>query len=254
MILTCSSCSTRYSIDAASVGPEGRMVKCAKCGHKWREFPPEDMPKRVVEEPAVPAPEAPVEEMQAQSSPDVGMSIEEMTRQAQSAAPPKARNKAKAKPEKKKRNWLGWIIFILLLAGIVAGGYYGRNFVVQVLPGAAKLYQMLKLDVKTTNLIGLEIKDLKTKSILENGVVRLTVTGVIVNLTEKVQPIPRIGIQLVDSKGLHVYSWSTKAEVENVDPWGKIEFSSSMNQPPEEAKHVKAHLITPKKPEGESKH
>ncbi|OUR76134.1 hypothetical protein A9Q83_15065 [Alphaproteobacteria bacterium 46_93_T64] len=243
MILTCPSCSTRYSIDSASVSAEGRMVKCAKCGHKWREFPPEDMPKKVAELPQAPDP---MPEPEAPQVPEAeGMSIEEMSRAS------KKRAQKKEKPPKKKRNWLGWLLFILILGGLGAGGFYGRNYVVQFWPASAKLYQMIKLDVKTTNLLGLEIKNLTTKSILENGVVRLTVTGNIVNVTAHQQPIPRIAIQLVDSEGLHVYSWSAAPGVENVEPWGSVEFSSSMNQPPEEAKHVKAHLIAPKKPEQE---
>ncbi len=218
------------------------MVKCAKCGHKWREYPPEDLPKQVVQEVTpepvqepekAPEPEAPAPE-------DQGMSIEQMTQMRQQRA-----QQVETKSRRKK-SIFGWLLFILILAGIGVGGYHGRNYVVQFWPASAKLYQMLKLDVKTTNLLGLEIHDLKTKSILENGIVRLTVTGRIKNITGEEQPIPRIGIQLVDSNGHHVYSWSTSIEETHVTPWGEIEFSSSMNQPPEEAKHVKAHLIAPK--------
>ncbi len=249
MILTCPSCSTRYSIDAASVGADGRLVKCAKCGHKWREFPPEDLPKQVAEEPpqeakATPQDAAPEPKAEEENP---AMSIEAMTRAS------KRREEQRASKKKKRRGILGWLLFVLILAGIGAGGYYGRNTVVQFWPASAKLYQLMKLDVKTKNLLGLEIRDLETKSILENGVVRLTVHGKIVNITGHEQPIPRIAIQLVDSKGLHVYSWSTSIEQPNIPAWETIEFSSSMNQPPEEAKHVKANLIAPKKPEQEQK-
>lgn len=234
MILTCSSCSTRYLIDPASVNTDGRTVKCAKCGHKWREYPPADLPKQVTEEAAP-----------ASGSPPAGgmMSIEEMTAASLPQSPPP--------PQKKKRNWLGWLIFILLIGGILAGGFYGKQFVVEFWPASAKLYQMLKLDVKTSNKLGLEIRNLKTKQVMENGVVRLTVTGSIVNLTGTIRPIPRIGIQLVDGEGHHVYSWSTAVDTQNVEAWGSVEFSSSMNQPPEDAKHVKADLIVPKKMESE---
>lgn len=246
MILTCPSCSTRYSIDSASVGAEGRMVKCAKCGEKWREFPPEDSPKQVAEpvvEPVVDTTPAPAEVPEG-----AAMSIEEMSRAA------KKRTDKKLRIQKKKRSWFGWLLFLIILGGIGAGAFYGRNYLVQIWPATAKLYQMVKLDVKTTNKLGLEIKNLTTKSVLENGVVRLTVTGNIVNVTGHQQPIPRIAIQLVDSKGLHVYSWSTSSGSENVEPWGTVAFSSSMNQPPEDAKHVKAHLIAPKKTEKKELH
>ncbi|MFT6558066.1 DUF3426 domain-containing protein [Sneathiella sp.] len=237
MILTCSSCSTRYLIDAASVGPDGRTVKCAKCGHKWREYPPADVPKVLteesventdtVEEGAAPTPEMSIREMSASSS----------------------RRRTTEAPPRKKRNWIGWLLFLVILGGIGAGAFYGRDYVVKFLPASAKLYQMLKIDVQTSNKLGLEIREVTSKSILEKGVVRLTVTGKIVNVTGTVRPLPRVAIQLLDAKKQHVYSWSKELDEKEIAPWGTVEFSSSMNQPPEEAKRVKADLVVPKKPE-----
>ncbi|MBL4740076.1 MAG: zinc-ribbon domain-containing protein [Sneathiella sp.] len=242
MILTCSTCSTRYLIDPASVGAAGRTVKCAKCGHKWKEYPPSDLPKQVADDEGFAIPSEP-----APAFAGNGMSIEEMT----TAPTRKVRPVAQTK---KSRGWLGWLIFVFLLGGIGAGGFYGKQYVVQFWPATAKMYQALKIDVKTTNTLGLEIRELKTKSVLENGVVHLTVTGKVVNLTATPRPIPRISIRLVDGNGDHVYSWSMVVDQENVEPWGSAEFSSSMKQPPEEAKHVKADLIAPKKATSESKH
>src|SRR5262249_20574619 len=47
MIVTCSSCATRYLVDPAQLGADGRMVRCAKCGHSWMQAPPAEMPKPV---------------------------------------------------------------------------------------------------------------------------------------------------------------------------------------------------------------
>ncbi|MZR29959.1 DUF3426 domain-containing protein [Sneathiella litorea] len=233
MILTCSSCGTRYSIDPATIGPEGRAVKCAKCGHKWRELPPEDTPKKVVVDTP---PEKPVVEA-VSAGPDQGMSIEQMT--AAQVAPPSAGNSVK------QRRWIAWLLLLLVLVALVFGAYLGRNYVVQIWPGSATAYQYLQIDVETENLIGLEIHDLKTKSVLQNGVTTLTVSGLIKNITDVRQPLPRIKIALLDDRGQSVYSWTTSVEEPEIEPLSQMEFSSSMNQPPEDAKNVKVDLIDP---------
>ncbi len=35
MMLVCPSCDSRYMIGADAIGPEGRKVRCANCGHEW---------------------------------------------------------------------------------------------------------------------------------------------------------------------------------------------------------------------------
>ena len=47
MIISCQACSTRYLIEPAALGPRGRLVRCAKCGHSWQQKPPADMPHQI---------------------------------------------------------------------------------------------------------------------------------------------------------------------------------------------------------------
>jgi predicted Zn finger-like uncharacterized protein len=35
MMITCPDCSTAYRVSAAALGPDGRSVKCARCGTRW---------------------------------------------------------------------------------------------------------------------------------------------------------------------------------------------------------------------------
>ncbi|TNE39773.1 MAG: DUF3426 domain-containing protein [Alphaproteobacteria bacterium] len=231
MILTCSVCATRYSIDPASIGPEGRAVKCAKCGHKWREFPPEDMPKTIAE--PVPAKEA-AENSPSEGDVSAGLSIEQMTA---------VQNPVAGKKPGKRRKWLSWILLLAILIVLLAGAFFARNQIVAIVPDTAKVYQLFRIDVKTDNVVGLEIHDLKTRSVLQSGVTTLTVTGQIKNVTDSTQLIPRIKVSLLDDNGQLVYSWTTTVEEREVPAWGQVEFSTSMNQPPAEAKNVKVDLI-----------
>jgi predicted Zn finger-like uncharacterized protein len=75
MILTCPECATRYEIDGANFPPEGRKVRCKKCGHVWHQ-PAEavDAERAEIEE-AVFNPPAP-EPAEAGSSEPVAEEIE----------------------------------------------------------------------------------------------------------------------------------------------------------------------------------
>ncbi|MCX7676008.1 MAG: zinc-ribbon domain-containing protein, partial [Alteraurantiacibacter sp.] len=35
MLIQCPACATRYVVPDSSIGPDGRMVRCAKCRHSW---------------------------------------------------------------------------------------------------------------------------------------------------------------------------------------------------------------------------
>jgi len=35
MLITCSSCNSKYLVNSAELKPSGRNVKCAKCGNSW---------------------------------------------------------------------------------------------------------------------------------------------------------------------------------------------------------------------------
>ena len=39
MLLTCSSCNSKYLVNSANLKPDGKNVKCAVCGHNWFQKP-----------------------------------------------------------------------------------------------------------------------------------------------------------------------------------------------------------------------
>lgn len=62
MLITCPDCATQFTVPDAAIKPEGRKLKCARCGHKWHFVPAGDEPSATeppATEPPVPAFEPP---------------------------------------------------------------------------------------------------------------------------------------------------------------------------------------------------
>ncbi len=47
MILTCEACHTNYMVKPDAIGPQGRQVRCIKCGHEWLQMPVNEEPAAV---------------------------------------------------------------------------------------------------------------------------------------------------------------------------------------------------------------
>lgn len=40
MLISCPTCPAEYEVDAADIGPEGRVVECSSCGARWHQTAP----------------------------------------------------------------------------------------------------------------------------------------------------------------------------------------------------------------------
>ena len=45
MLLTCPNCETVFRVDSASIGEDGRAVRCSVCSHVWQANPPMLIPE-----------------------------------------------------------------------------------------------------------------------------------------------------------------------------------------------------------------
>ncbi|HET8727039.1 MAG TPA: DUF3426 domain-containing protein [Alphaproteobacteria bacterium] len=212
MIVTCPSCSTRYAVDPASLGVDGRKVKCARCAHQWFQAPPpaEDADGR----PPVSPPPADV--LPRPIPPGSNL-----------PAPPRRQNRRSGAAA-------GWALLLLLVAGLLAAGYVGRAQIVRLWPPAMKLYQELGVDVAALDLAGatgigpgLAFAGITSERAEGAGGQVLWVRGEIANDSAFARTIPPLEVTLLDGDEAPVENWTFAVEPAELAPGESVPFETS---------------------------
>jgi len=231
MILTCPNCDTRYSVDGSRFPPQGRTVRCAKCGHSWHQAAePDTVPAAdsAAEPVAAPAPEA-----EAQATPFGGPPLSSTRAYAPSpAAPPEPR--APLGPKLAVvAGWAGLIAVVLLIA-LSAVRY--RQDIAVIWPQSAGVYSTLGLHV---NASGIDFRQVDYKRESEDGQVVLVVTGQIVNAGARELPVPQtIRVTLSDVNNRELYHWTFAPKVTVLKPGQSAPFLTRLSSPPAAARHL----------------
>ncbi len=188
-IVTCPACRTRFRVDEEKLGgPAGRDVRCANCGHRWRQTPPGVAPQ-VGGRPPEPAPshnEAAVTDVRP-SPPAPGLVVPPRPQ----PPPPSSRQ------DRYGRAALGWIaltVLVALFALAVLIETVGRDRVVAIWPSAARFYAWIGSWVEPSGpgiVIG---KVTPTRN--DDG---LVIDGEIANLGSTPRDVPRLRLALRDA-------------------------------------------------------
>ena len=234
MILTCPSCSTRYSVDAAKFPAAGRNVRCAKCGHSWHQ----------AGETPEPAPEQQQPVPQSVPSAAAVSAAADFAPHAAADALSPARDFRPAPVEEKPRAPLaprlavvaGWVglILVVLLIGFAAVRY--RQDVATIWPQSAGVYSSLGLHV---NASGIDFRQVEYRRETEDGQVVLAVTGQIVNAGSRELTVPQtVRVTLSDANNHELYHWTFKPNAQMLAPGQSVKFTTRLASPPAAARHL----------------
>lgn len=232
MILTCPECATRYQADASQFAPDGRKVRCAKCGHVWHQAAPQPEPEAALEDTGITAepetePEAPP------------------TREAY-APPPTPRVEPKlaagpsgfsSRPPLLERLGLGvgWAALAAMVLVIGWAGVHYRQSIARLWPQSSSLYASLGMRVNTR---GLEFRD-KTAHFETDGQQDvLVITGHLLNTTSRMLSVPAIRVALMDADKHELYHWNFSAGVSTLHPGQQATFHTQLVKPPPTARNI----------------
>ena len=235
MILTCSSCGTRYSVDGSKFPSAGRTVRCGKCGNSWHqaaEASPEPPPKPELPEPALGQGTGQAMEEDAGFAPLPANGVSPT--RAFAPTPAVAEPRAPLGPVLAVvAGWAGLIAVVLLIA--VSAVRYRQDIAV-IWPQSAGVYSSLGLRVNTS---GIDFRQVDYRRESEDGQVVLAVTGMIVNAGSRQLPVPQnIRVTLSDSTNHELYHWTFKPNATVLGPGQSIRFVTRLSSPPAAARHL----------------
>lgn len=234
MILTCTSCGTRYSVDGSKFPAAGRTVRCAKCGNSWHQAP-----EAPAEEPvAEPVPSvAPAGESRAeQSQPESFDSFQANPSPTRAFAPQAAVVEPRAPVGPIVAVIAGWAALIAVVLLIAVSAVLYRQHIVVLWPQSAGVYNSLGLKVNSS---GIDFRSVDYRRESEDGQVVLAVTGQIVNSGSRQLPVPQtVRVTLSDASNHELYHWTFKPNATVLGPGQSVPFVTRLSSPPAAARHL----------------
>jgi predicted Zn finger-like uncharacterized protein len=273
MHIVCPHCTTSYAIKLASLGANGRTVRCSRCKETWLARPAD-----AIEEAAVPAMAAAgradddqsdlaeqwnayVKDDSTGDTPVVDSPSIASDWPAEEASQIEddwsaARSTDEELGEKPHQSWFrglfrrrvahpasrpqrkyyfGLQTACAAMGALIVALIVWRVDMVRLLPQTSAFYKMVGFDV---NLRGLAFRDVKVTSETVDGKQVLVIEGVIVGETKKPVDIPRLRFSVRDAQGAEIYAWNAVLEQTVLHPGERAVFKSRLASPPAEGRNI----------------
>jgi hypothetical protein len=129
----------------------------------------------------------------------------------------------------------GWAALIALIAAIGWASVQYRQTIASLWPQSASLYAAVGLPV---NVRGIQLTNISYQQEYQDGQPVLSVTGKVVNISNRELPVPEIRVVLLDDAKHELYHWNFDAGIPTLKPGGESTFVTRLSSPPPEARNL----------------
>ncbi len=238
MILTCTSCSTRYYTDDAAVGPSGRTVRCAACGFSWFAEPQLELRNKAE------GGEAAQMAIPHEHEPLTRERVERLRKAAEQPGPaPSAAAKFRAQQAERMRRDRAratiavWGATGAAVAASATGMIAFRQDVAELWPRSASAFAALGLDV---NVYGLEFFDINVERAFDGPTPVLLVTGEVRNIGRDDKMVPPVRLSLRDEHSQEIFQLVNVVTEAPVAAGASLPFQIRVENPPVDAVDLEA--------------
>lgn len=125
---------------------------------------------------------------------------------------------------------------VVLIAAILASGFYFRVEIVRAVPSLAGMYESVGLGV---NVVGLEFRDVQTLRALRDGKDVMVISARIHNVAKRQVNVPSVTVSILNADGRPLLDWSVTPLARAIAPGEVTDFETELNSAPIEADIVK---------------
>lgn len=249
-VITCPDCGTRYKATAASLGYDGRTVRCVKCESTWFVPAPDAIDTIIADPDALALADSMAEQneplftaepessLDAGSAPETASNSAPSVGQAPLSRPPAnvgadvmMRNHVDREKLARRHRTIGFIwavpIVLVILAALIA--YFNRQDIVNRIPQMASIYNVVGVEVVVG---GLKIDPPQARTVLVEGEPVIRIETVVRNLTRKSKAVPLIELTLHDVDGVDLVQWYVEPDPNRIEGRGRLVFTSEISDPP----------------------
>lgn len=138
--------------------------------------------------------------------------------------------------EAPKRRWPMVVVMLLvIIGGLGAGAWFGRQQVVAWVPQTAPVYAALGVPVQTLGM-GLRFQNVAGERVVEDGVDTLIVRGFIANVGGGDRPVPHLRLTLYDAEDKPVQTIVSRPPQDTVAAESTAGFRLTLENPPATAR------------------
>lgn len=129
---------------------------------------------------------------------------------------------------------LGWMLFLVVVAALAGGFYFGQQRIVTYVPAMARLYDLVGLAAPPSAELGLELREVKSVRRLVDGVRVVVIEGLVANVADADREVPTLRARLLGSGGESLDQWTFEPETKLLPPGGTTRFETTAQNPPRE--------------------
>jgi hypothetical protein len=147
--------------------------------------------------------------------------------------------------ERARTSWVGVIAAVGVVVFLLGGGaglFFGRDFVMRMVPMTKEIYSMLGLGGEALGA-GLDIRSVASERVNEGGVEVLAVRGVIANISTLDRPVPNLRVALYDANNRIVQSVNAAPAKAQLPPNGEIGFRVPLRDPSPLARRLEVTFV-----------